>query len=87
MQGQEQWIYHAKIDASGRLVIPAEARERHHINEGDTVVVIDDAQGLRVKSFDQALADVQDYFATLAPPDVLLSDEINADRRSEAERD
>ncbi|MBX7074049.1 MAG: AbrB/MazE/SpoVT family DNA-binding domain-containing protein [Pirellulales bacterium] len=87
MQRQEQWIYHAKIDASGRLVIPAEARERHHINEGDTVVVVDDERGLHLKSLDQALAEAQDYFATLAPPERILSDEINADRRTEAERD
>jgi hypothetical protein len=40
-----------------------------------------------MKSLDQALAEAQDYFVTLAPPDVLLSDEIIADRRSEHERD
>ncbi|MGD9721469.1 MAG: AbrB/MazE/SpoVT family DNA-binding domain-containing protein [Pirellulales bacterium] len=87
MQGQGQRIYHTKVDSSGRLVIPAEARERNHISEGDTVVVVDDEQGLHVKSLDRAIADAQAYFAGLAPPERVLSDEIVADRRSENERD
>lgn len=87
MQGQGQRIYHTKIDSSGRLVIPAEARERNHISEGDTVVVVDDEQGLHVKSLDQAIADAQAYFAGLASPERVLSDEIITDRRSEIERD
>jgi AbrB family looped-hinge helix DNA binding protein len=87
MEKQEHRVYHTKVDSSGRIVIPAEARQRNHIAEGDTVVVVEDGQGLHVKSFDQALADAQDYFATLAPADVLLSDSIIADRRSKRERD
>ena len=87
MEGQENRVYQARVDSSGRIVIPAEARSRNKIKEGDTLVVVEDDHGLHVKSLDQALAEAQDYFATLAPPDVMLSDEIIADRRSERERD
>ena len=62
MERQEQHIYHvshARVDSSGRIVIPAGARERHHISEGDTLVVVEDQQGLHVKSLDQAIADAQ----------------------------
>jgi bifunctional DNA-binding transcriptional regulator/antitoxin component of YhaV-PrlF toxin-antitoxin module len=80
-------VYHVKLDSSGRLLIPAEARERHQISVGDTMVVIEDKFGLRVKTRDELLADAQAYFAALVPSDVLLSDEVNQDRRSEHERD
>ena len=55
MQGEQQ-VYHLKVDASGRIVLPAEARERNHIAEGDTVVVVADAQGLHIKTREKALA-------------------------------
>jgi len=87
MEGQEQHIYHARVDSSGRIVIPADARLRNHISEGDTLVVVEDRQGLHVKSLDQAIADAQAYFAALAPAKRILSDELLADRRSENERD
>jgi len=87
MASQEHRVYRTKLDASGRIVIPAEARQRNKIAEGDTVVVVEDEHGLHLKSLDQVLAEAQDYYATLAPPDVMLSDEIIADRRSEIERD
>jgi AbrB family looped-hinge helix DNA binding protein len=87
MERHEQRIYHARVDASGRIVIPAEARQRNHIAEGDTLVVVEDEQGLHVKNLDQAIADAQAYFATLAPVERMLSDELLADRRAENERD
>jgi AbrB family looped-hinge helix DNA binding protein len=86
MQGEQQ-IYHLKVDASGRIVLPAEARERNHIAEGDTLVVVADAQGLHIKTRATALAQAQAYFAGLAPPDVSLANEILEDRRARSERD
>ena len=80
-------IYRVKMDSSGRLLIPSELRERHHIENGDTLVVFDDKFGLQVKTRDEVLAEARAYFAKLAPPGVLLSDEINEDRRAEHERD
>ncbi len=79
MDGQEHRVYRTRVDASGRIVLPSEARERNHIAEGDTVVVVEDTHGLHVKSLDQALAEAQDYFATLAPKSVVLSDALLAD--------
>jgi bifunctional DNA-binding transcriptional regulator/antitoxin component of YhaV-PrlF toxin-antitoxin module len=86
MEGEPR-VYHVKLDSSGRLLIPSEARERHQMSAGDTMVVVEDKFGLRVKTRDEVLAEAQAYFATLAPPGVLLSDEINEDRRAEHERD
>jgi AbrB family looped-hinge helix DNA binding protein len=83
----ERQTYHLKVDSSGRIVLPADARARNHIAEGDTVIVVEDNQGLHVKTLDQVVVDAQAYFASFVPRGVLLSDEINADRRAEHERD
>ena len=83
----ERQTYHLKVDSSGRIVLPADARARNHIAEGDTVVVVEDDNGLHVKTRDQIVAEAQAYFASFVPRDVLLSEEILQDRRSEIERD
>jgi len=83
----ERQTYHLKVDSSGRIVLPAEARARNHITEGDTVVVVEDGNGLHVKTREQIVAEAQAYFASFVPRDVLLSEEILADRRAEHERD
>ena len=80
-------VFHIKLDSSGRLLIPSEARERYQMESSDTLVVVDDGHGLRVRTREQVKAEVQAYFADLAPADVSLSDEIIRDRRAEHERD
>lgn len=87
MDDHESKIYHVSIDGAGRLVIPAEARQRNQLGSSGTVIVVDDGNGLHLKSPEQAIADAQAYFASLAPRERILSDEIIAERRSEAERD
>ena len=85
MQDKQQ-VYNLKVDSSGRIVLPSEARQRRHIAEGDTVVVIEDDDGLHIKTREQLLAEVQAYLpiscraGSSSPRD-------NADRRSEIERD
>ena len=83
----ERQTYHLKVDASGRIVLPADARARNHIAEGDIVTVVEDENGLHVKTREQILPEAQAYFASFVPRDVLLSEEILADRRAEHERD
>ena len=82
-----QQVYHLKVDASGRILLPAETRERNHIAGGDTLVFFEDARGLHIKTRDQLIAEAQAHFAKFAPPGVLLSEEVLADRRTESERD
>jgi AbrB family looped-hinge helix DNA binding protein len=86
MQTEPQ-VYRLKVDNSGRIVLPAELRQQHHIAEGDTIVVVKDDHGLHLKTLDQVIAEVQAEFAKHVPRGVLLGDEINAERRSEIERD
>lgn len=87
MQGEESRTYHTKLDASGRIVIPAEIRQRRKLTEGDTVVVVEDDHGLHVKTLDQAIAEAQAYFCSRIPENVRLVDQLIADRREEAKRE
>jgi AbrB family looped-hinge helix DNA binding protein len=84
---RETKVYHLKVDSSGRIVLPADARLRSKIAEGDTVTLVEDSQGLHIKSKMQALAEARKYFAKLAPAGLSLSEEILADRRLEAARE
>lgn len=87
MDRQEHQVFRTRIDSSGRIGLPMELRQRHGLGQGDTVILIEDAQGLRLQTVEEALAMAQAHFAQLAPSSVLLSDEINSDRRSKRERD
>ena len=62
MQAEPQ-VYHLKVDSSGRIVLPADARARNRIAEGDTVTVVADNHGLHIKTREQIKAEVQAYFA------------------------
>ena len=83
--GDYRRIYRSKVDSSGRIVLPAEVRQRQQIHAGDQVVLIEGRDGLQVKSLQQAILDAQSLFAQLAPQDVLLSEELIRERREEAE--
>ena len=52
-------VYRLKVDSSGRVALPSELRQRQHIEQGDTIVVVDDRQGVHIKTLDQVLAEVQ----------------------------
>jgi AbrB family looped-hinge helix DNA binding protein len=80
-------VYRSKVDASGRIVLPAAVRLRQHIHTGDQVVIIEGHDGLQVKTQEQAIREAQNLFAQLAPPDVLLSEELIAERREEAKHE
>jgi AbrB family looped-hinge helix DNA binding protein len=80
-------VFRARIDASGRIVIPADVRLRHKLKEGDAVVMEEDGDGLRLRSIDDVVRGVQDYFCKLIPAGVSLVDELIAERREEAKRE
>jgi AbrB family transcriptional regulator, stage V sporulation protein T len=86
MQSEPQ-VYRLKVDPSGRVVLPADLRQQNHIAEGDTIVVVKDELGLHIKTRDQVIKETQAYYAGLVPADVMLSEEVLQDRRSELERD
>lgn len=66
----------------GRLVLPADVRERYGIAEGTELVLVDSPEGLALLTRDQLKRRVR---ANLAGPS--LVEDLLADRRSAAERE
>lgn len=80
-------VWQTKIDASGRIVLPAEARAELGLERGSEVVLVRDGEGLHVKTPAQLAAEVQDYFAALWPNERDVAAELIRDRRDEAARE
>ena len=78
------FVHRVKIDTSGRIVLPASVRQRWGVTEGDSVLVVDDTDEVRIETAADALKEAQAYFAGLVPRDVSLADELIAERRAEA---
>ncbi len=80
-------VFRARVDASGRIVIPAESRLRKQVKEGDVLVVEEDDSGVRLSTLDDAIRNAQEYFGKVIPADVRLVDELIAERKAEAARE
>ena len=80
--------YKARIDDTGRVLIPAEIRKRLGMQPGATVTITEGPSGRIVLEPAMALLrEAQDYFRSIAPASVLWSDQLIAERRKEARRE
>jgi AbrB family looped-hinge helix DNA binding protein len=80
--------YKGKVDSAGRVLIPAEIRERLDVKPGSTVTITADRPGrIVLESRSAAIRAAQEYFRGLAPETEMWSDELKADRRREALRE
>ena len=77
----------AKIDNTGRLLIPSQIRQDMGLSGGDEVIVAYNGKELRVYTRDQALRKLQSYARSLVPRGVSVVDELTAERRKEAARE
>jgi AbrB family looped-hinge helix DNA binding protein len=77
---------HTKIGGGGRVVIPAEYREKLGLKEGDTVSLRLDESGIRISTARLAIKRIQEIAKKLVPPGVSLADELIAERREQAKR-
>jgi AbrB family looped-hinge helix DNA binding protein len=81
-------VFHVSMGERGRLVLPAEIRERLGIRQGDELALILEVDGtISIKTRDVALNDLQGSFKHLAPTDHFASDDLIAERRREADAD
>ena len=76
-----------KIGPGGRIVIPANLRERLGVKPGDTIWLEEDNEQLRITTTRQAIRRIQDLVAQYAPGNRGLADELIAERREEAGRE
>lgn len=80
-------VFRARIDASGRLVIPAESRLRKQVKDGDILIVEENDDGLRIMTLDDAVREAQAHFQHVIPKGVSLVDELIAERQADAARE
>ena len=76
-----------KVSGGGRVVIPAELREKYGIEIGGVVVWRDDGDGLRLTSRRSAIQRAQQIMAKYKKPGDSLVDELIRERREEAARE
>src|SRR5712692_5884145 len=80
----EPSVYSVTMADRGRLVLPAEVRERLNINEGDRLAVILEQDGtIKLQTRAVAIRNLRGAFKHLAPGRSLV-DELIAERRREA---
>jgi bifunctional DNA-binding transcriptional regulator/antitoxin component of YhaV-PrlF toxin-antitoxin module len=79
-------IHHVRVIEGGKIVLPAALRRKHGYTVGSTLVVREEANGISIRSLDEAVARAQAYFKQFEP-DRILSDELIAERRAEAARE
>jgi len=76
--------YTARLERSGRILIPAAVRRQLGLSEGSHVIVkVEDSGTLQVTSRSQALAKVRQEIRKYIPAGQDLAEELIRDRRAE----
>ena len=86
-RGDESRVWHVTIDASGRVNLPAEVRRELEAESGTTLQWCKDEHGLRLQTFEEAITELQDYYSDLAPAEVVVTEQLFAERRADAARE
>jgi antitoxin PrlF len=76
-----------KLDAAGRIVIPAEFRQALGVGPGDHVLMRVLDGEVHVYTLDHVIERAQALFGSFGQDGRMLSEELIAERRAEAERD
>ena len=77
----------AKVNESGRVVIPAQFREALGIKTGDDIIFTSDGNTLRIETQMQRIRRAQEYVRSIIPAHVSLVDELIAERREEVRKE
>ena len=85
--GQSGKTWHATVDKSGRVLLPAELRQLMRATPGTQLVWMRSGDGVKLQPFDDVLTSVQQYFQGLSPADESWSDEMLRERRDEPSRE
>jgi len=80
-------VVKTKVDSQGRVLIPAEIREKMRLEPGKQVSMYLDEDGLHLISPYIAWQRITRLVAKTVPEGVSLADELIADRRAEAARE
>jgi AbrB family looped-hinge helix DNA binding protein len=80
-------VMHVKLGEGRRVAIPASLCQRVGIKPGDPLVLEVSDHAITLRPYDEVIREVQAHFMKLAPPGVIMSDELSRDRRAEAKRE
>jgi AbrB family looped-hinge helix DNA binding protein len=83
----DEGVVTARLSENGRIVIPAEIRQKLGLSPGDTVLLSVEGYVLKIEPQRARIRRIQESMRQLLPPDRVLSDELIADRREEARRE
>lgn len=75
-----------KLEANGRVLLPAEVRRQLGVSPGDTLLLDVDANGIHLWTQAMAIRALQEAVAVAVPAGVSLVDELLQMRREEAAR-
>jgi AbrB family looped-hinge helix DNA binding protein len=78
---------HVRVDAAGRVTIPAGLRQKLGIETGEKLILRQDEHGIHLQTFAQAVQDVQEVFAPYQVPGVSVVDELIREREEESRRE
>lgn len=73
-----------KVSDGGRVVIPAEYRQALGIQVGDDVILTIEGRTVELRTIDEAIRRAQELVSKYIPADRALTDELIAERRTEA---
>jgi AbrB family looped-hinge helix DNA binding protein len=76
-----------RVDTAGRVVIPAELRQKLGIEPGQELTLAEDDLGIHLQTFAQAVHAAQEAFAPYRIPGQSIVDELIVERREEARRE
>jgi AbrB family looped-hinge helix DNA binding protein len=76
-----------RVDAAGRVTLPAEFRHKLGIEPGQELILAEDGLGIRLQTFAQAAHSAQEAFAPYRIPGKSVVDELIRERRGEAKRE
>ncbi len=79
--------FRVRVDAAGRVVVPAELRQELGITAGDDLILSADSQGIHLQTFAQAVQAAQEVLAPYRVAGESIVDELIRDRRQEARRE
>ena len=84
---QEAHFTRVRVDSAGRVVIPAEVREHLGIEPGQDLILCEDAHGIRLNTFEQAVKAAQEAFVPYRVAGVSVVDELIRERSEEARQE
>jgi AbrB family looped-hinge helix DNA binding protein len=73
----------AKMNESGRVVLPKQLREALGVEPGDSLIFSSDGEGFHIETQKQRIRRAQDYVCSLVDSSQSLVDELIAERREE----